>query len=140
MESGFFFPLNIRFQILWIWWVILVAFQQTLYYEAGAKWNTFTIILFIIAIVILYYLIRQRRFFASHHHLYFTLDFRLKMMPINFDYMTAVEFSRFRMKFAYAGKYYDFLIIGSSRRLMESVLESNQVIQPEKLEKHDKKD
>lgn len=127
MESGFFQPLDNRFKLAWIWWVILLSLQQIIFYEQNLSWNLFTGLFFAIIAVLFYFLIKQRRFFVNSHHLYFTRDFRLTMLDVDLTAISDVKLGNNRLQFSYAGKTYHFLIWGRSHRLLRQLLKENHV-------------
>ncbi|GBG96709.1 EbsA family protein [Lactococcus termiticola] len=127
MESGYFQPLHNQFKVAWIWWVILLSFEQVLYYENNLQFNWLTAFLMVLIIAYLYFLIRQRRFFASKHHLYFTRDFRLGMVNIDLAYISHVRLKKNSLNFVYMGKDYHYFVMGRSNKLLEEVLKDNHV-------------
>ncbi len=127
MQSGYFQPLHNQFKIAWMWWVILLSFQQVLYYENNLQMNGLLYALIVLIIAYLYFLIRQRRFFASAHHLYFTRDFRLGMINIDLSHITTVTLKKNRFRFVYAGKEYHYFVFGKSHKLLEELLKENEV-------------
>lgn len=127
MESGYFQPLHSQFKLAWIWWVILLSFQQVLYYENNLRYNWFIAMLTALALAYLYFLIRQRRFFASKHHLYFTRDFRLGMVNIDLAYIRQVRLKKNSLNFVYMGKEYHYFVTGRSNKLLYEVLKDNHV-------------
>lgn len=127
MESGYFQPLHAQFKLAWTWWVILLSFQQVLYYENNLQLNWFISLLLVLAIAYFYFLVRQRRFFASKHHLYFTRDFRLGMVNIDLAYISSVRLNRRSFNFVYMGKDYHYFVFGRSNKLLQEVLKDNHV-------------
>ena len=127
MRSGYFQPMSIAFKLAWIWWVILLSFQQVFYYENNLQWNWWLLSMLVIAGLYFYFLIRQRRFFASQHHLYFTRDFRFAMVNIDLAYISAVRLTNRTFEFTYAGKPYSYLVLGPSNLLLRTLLKENAV-------------
>ncbi|MCL2858837.1 MAG: hypothetical protein FWF42_04005 [Streptococcaceae bacterium] len=115
------------YKIAWIWWLILVAFQRTIYYENALQWNTFLSVLFVISIITLFFLIRQRRFFTSENHLFLSKDFRFGLSKIDLRYMTSVKLNKFSFEFIFAGKQYHYMVFGKSNQLLKEILEENHV-------------
>ncbi|MDR0298390.1 MAG: hypothetical protein LBI11_07060, partial [Streptococcaceae bacterium] len=54
-------------------------------------------------------------------------DFRLNMLEIDLAYISGVRLSRNRFEFSYAGKYYHYLVWGSSHRLLVELLGENNI-------------
>lgn len=127
MQAGYFMPLTLQFKLAWMWWVAFLSFQRVIYYENNMKWNWILIAWIGLAIVYLYFLIRQRRFFASAHHLYFTKDFRLGMVNIDLAYIQVLRLNNYRFEFIYAGKQYDYIVLGNSNQLLRQLLKENEV-------------
>ncbi|HEY0221338.1 MAG TPA: EbsA family protein [Lactovum miscens] len=141
MEAGYFQPLNNHYKLAWIWWVILLSVQETLFYEDNM--NIFTlwqISLIVFVLAYLYFLVRQRRFFVSNHHLYFTSDFRLRMQEFETSRLSSVKLYSNRIKFIYDGRYCQFVAFGSSHRLLMNALKENQVEYIDKRFSSSKKD
>jgi hypothetical protein len=127
MKSGYFQPLTNVYKIAWIWWVILLSFQQVLYYENNLRINWFQIAILIFLVFAFYFLVRQRRFFAAEDALHFSRDFRLGMLKIDMTYMSSVKVTPRSVCFIYVGKEYHFVVLGKSNQLLQNVLKENNV-------------
>ncbi|MBL3716166.1 hypothetical protein GHK52_04965 [Lactococcus garvieae] len=127
MKSGYFQPLTNAYKIAWIWWVILLSFQQVLFYENNLRTNWFQISILVFLVFAFYFLVRQRRFFAAEDALHFSRDFRLGMLKIDFAYMSSVKVTPRTLRFIYIGKEYQFVVLGKSNQLIQNVLKENKV-------------
>lgn len=127
MKSGYFQPLSNIYKIAWMWWVILLSFQQVLFYENNLRMNWFQITILVFLVLAFYFLVRQRRFFAAENALHFSRDFRLGMLEIDFNYMNSVKLTPRTLRFIYIGKEYHFVVLGKSNQLLQNVLKENNV-------------
>ena len=127
MKSGYFQPLTNVYKIAWIWWVILLSFQQVLYFENNLRINWFQTAILIFLVLAFYFLVRQRRFFAAEDALHFSRDFRLGMLKIDMIYMSSVKITPRTVRFIYIGKEYHFVVLGKSNQLLQKVLKENNV-------------
>lgn len=127
MQAGYFMPLTLNFKLAWMWWVAFLAFQRVFYYENNLQWSWWLIIWAGLVALYFYFLIRQRRFFASAHHLYFTKDFRVGMINIDLAHIQVIRLNNYRFEFIYAGKQYDYIVLGQSNQLLRKLLKENDV-------------
>lgn len=75
MKSGYFQPLSNIYKIAWMWWVILLSFQQVLFYENNLRMNWFQITILVFLVLAFYFLVRQRRFLQQKMHCIFLVIF-----------------------------------------------------------------
>ncbi|WP_054638952.1 EbsA family protein [Lactococcus fujiensis] len=132
MKAGYFQPITAPYRIAWMWWVILVSFQQVLFLENNLTLNWLTTSLIVVIIVCFYFLVRQRRFFIVGNEIHFTQDFRLTTTIINIEYINSIKVTPFTVSFVYVGKEYRFFMFGRSNELIRLLLENKKIIRKKK--------
>lgn len=125
MQSGYFQPLTSSFRLLWMWWVIVLSFQQVIFYENNLKLYWYSITMIVFLVLSFYFLVRQRRFFVEGNHIYFTRDFRLQTLNIDLDYIDSVKLGKYTLSFIYVGREYHYFIFGQSNLLLRQLFESH---------------
>lgn len=121
MQAGYFQPLNAPYRMAWMWWVILLSFQQILFFENNLQMTLLTDILLALVILSFYFLIRQRRFFIVGTVVHFTKDFRLVTEQIDLRYVNSVKVNKWTVQFIYIGIKYRFFIYGKSNQLIREL-------------------
>jgi hypothetical protein len=123
MKTGYFLPVSLNHRLVWLWGIIILSFERTLFYELDKQGNWFLTTLAILSYLVFVVLIWPHRFFISEGQLHFTTFPRVKMKSIELKYISAIRVRKFGFEFSYVGKRYQFLTFGKSKQTLASLQE-----------------
>ena len=129
MKAGYFYPFSGPYRLAWMWWVILLSFQQVLFFEYNMVLNRITLSLFGAVLLGLYFLARRRRFFIVEEQIQLSRDFHLSTYPIDLKYISAVKVKTWSITFVYVGKEYRVLVFGKSKLLIQNLINQKTQLQ-----------
>lgn len=118
MKTGYFLPVSLNHRLAWLWSIIILSFERIIFYELDKQGNWFLTSLAILSYLAFVVLIWPHRFFIADGQLHFTTFPRVKMKSIDLKYITAVRTTKSGFEFSYAGKRYQFLTFGNSKRAL----------------------
>lgn len=121
MKTGYILPVSLNHRLVWLWGIIILSFERTIFYELNRQGNWFLSLLALISYAAFVVLIWPHRFFIAEGYLHFTTFPRVKMKSIELKYVTAVRTTKFGFEFSYAGKRFQFLTVGQSKQILSSL-------------------
>ena len=124
MKTGYFLPVSLNHRLAWLWGIIILSFERVVFYELNRQGNLFLTLLALVSYIAFIVLIWPHRFFISEGRLYFTTFPRVKMKSIDLKYISAIRTTSFGFEFSYAGKRYQFLALGNSKKVLSALQES----------------